>query len=93
MVVAVAKKKPRPPVRKRVDTGFGRKVRDLREARGWTQAELGERAGGMAHQSVAKYERGASEPTWSVVIRLADALGVPTDELIDREMMPPPEAK
>ena len=30
----------------------------------------------MHYQAVARYERGAAEPTWPVVLRLAKALGV-----------------
>ena len=63
------------PRRKQV-TGFGPRLRTLREAAGLTQAQLGERAGGMPYQAVAKYEREATEPSWSAVLRLADALGV-----------------
>jgi transcriptional regulator with XRE-family HTH domain len=61
---------------------FGEMLRELREARGLTQAELGERAG-MAYQTIAKYERGASEPIWTTVTKLADALGVSVAEFRD----------
>ena len=65
--------------RRNPTTGFGRRLKELREAAGLTQTELGERAG-MVYQAVAKLERGSVEPTWPTVLRLADALGVPTDK-------------
>src|SRR5947209_1538131 len=74
-MLAVAKR------RQRTDIGFGRRLRAIREAAGISQTELGERAGGMSLQQVAKYERSVSEPSWSVAVRLADALGVSLDAL------------
>jgi transcriptional regulator with XRE-family HTH domain len=65
--------------KKKNTSAFGQRLRELREAAGLTQQQLGD-AAGMAYQTVAKYERGASIPTWPVVVRLADALGVDTDE-------------
>ena len=59
----------------REPSGFGSRLRQLREAAGLTQEQLGERAG-MQYQSIAKYERGAVEPTWPNVVKLAEALGV-----------------
>jgi len=67
-MVAVAK-------RKTIDPAFGRRLRELREQAGLTQAQLGERAG-MLYQTVAKLERAEREPTWQTFIKLADALGV-----------------
>lgn len=78
--------------RKRTDTGFGHRLRSIREAKGLGQTELGTLAG-MTPQQVAKYERGVSEPSWSVVLRLAGALGVGTDEFRDTsapDADPPP---
>src|SRR4051812_34280001 len=56
-------------------SGFGGRLRDLRESRGWTQAELSERAG-CNRFTVAKLERGFQEPAWPLVLLLARALGV-----------------
>lgn len=69
------------PRRKQV-TGFGPRLRTLREAAGLTQTQLGERAGGMPYQAVAKYEREATEPSWSAVLRLAAALNVTPDAFL-----------
>jgi transcriptional regulator with XRE-family HTH domain len=57
---------------------FGERLRQLREANGFTQETLA-RAAGVHQQSIARWERGQREPDWSVVCRLADALGVPLE--------------
>src|SRR5262245_38289983 len=54
---------------------FARRLKELREAAGLTQQQLGERAG-MHKLSVAKLEQGLREPSWATVQALADALGV-----------------
>ncbi len=76
MIVDVAKQRP--------VSVFGQRLRELREAAGLTQQQLGERAG-MAYQTIAKYEHGASIPMWPIVERLADALDVHTDEFRAKE--------
>lgn len=63
----------------RVPSGFGVRLRELREAQGWTQADLAGRVN-LTYQAIAKYEREISEPTWPVVLKLAAALGVSTDD-------------
>ena len=54
-------------------TGFASRLKQLRQAAGLTQTELGERAG-LSH--VPQLEQGRSEPTWPVALKLAEALGV-----------------
>jgi transcriptional regulator with XRE-family HTH domain len=70
----VAKRKPKR------ETNFGTRLRNLREAAGLSQVQLGERAGGIAYQTIAKYERGEMVPNWPTVLDLAEALGVSTEE-------------
>lgn len=66
---------------KRKQTAFGLRLRALREAAGLSQSQLGERADPpLSYQTIARYERGAVEPTWPTVLAIADALGVSTDE-------------
>jgi transcriptional regulator with XRE-family HTH domain len=60
-------------------SGFGARLRSLREARGLTLAQLSE-ASGVHLQAIAKLERAANEPTWPTVLKLAKALGVETNE-------------
>ena len=59
-------------------TGFGQQLRKLREAKGWTQGGLAERAG-LNQFGVAKIEQGLREPNWTTVLALAKALGVTTE--------------
>jgi len=65
-------------VAKKVDPTFGRRLRELREAKGWTQAQLAERVG-FHYQNVARLERGEREPVWGTALKLAEALGVTLD--------------
>lgn len=62
---------------------FGKRVRQLREERGWTQEQLAEEAG-MNWLQVGHIERGASDPKLSTIIRLAKALKVAPGDLIPR---------
>ncbi len=54
-------------------TGFGPRLKELREAAGLSQQQLAERIG-FHKLSVAKLEQGIREPTWSTVRLLAKAL-------------------
>jgi ribosome-binding protein aMBF1 (putative translation factor) len=54
---------------------LGRAVRELREQRGWSQAQLA-RAAGMTQSAVARFEAGGTVPTLPVLERLARALDV-----------------
>lgn len=53
---------------------LGARVRELREAHGWSQSELARRAG-MSQPAVARFEAGGTVPTLPVLHRLASALG------------------
>ncbi|MEV4349758.1 helix-turn-helix transcriptional regulator [Actinoplanes sp. NPDC049596] len=54
---------------------LGISVRELRERRGWSQAQLAE-AAGMTQSAVARFEGGGTVPTLPVLGRLAEALEV-----------------
>jgi transcriptional regulator with XRE-family HTH domain len=54
---------------------LGRAVRELRERRGWSQAQLA-KASGMTQSAVARFEAGGTVPTLPVLERLAAALDV-----------------
>ncbi|WP_423945809.1 helix-turn-helix domain-containing protein [Candidatus Binatus sp.] len=59
---------------------FGRRVRELREQRGWTQENLAVKCG--RHWTyVGGIERGERNPTLRVICDLAQALGVTVREL------------
>lgn len=52
---------------------FGKLLRQFREAAGWSQAELAERAA-VHRRTVIKIERGERDPNWTTAIALAKAL-------------------
>jgi transcriptional regulator with XRE-family HTH domain len=60
---------------------FGKRVRQLREAKGWTLEQLAERAG-MNELQVGHIERGASDVKLSTIVKLSRALGVMASELL-----------
>jgi len=56
-------------------SGFGQRLKELREARVLTAQQLADQAG--CHQmTISKMERGVQEPAWPLVIALGKALGV-----------------
>ncbi len=59
----------------------GRRVRQLREAQGLSQAALAKRAG-VTKITVLRTERGYYSPSLSTLERLAKALGVKVKDLI-----------
>jgi transcriptional regulator with XRE-family HTH domain len=60
---------------------FGKRLRALREERGWSQEEFADRAG-LHRTYVSAVERGVRNPTLSVLDRLAKALGVSMADLV-----------
>jgi transcriptional regulator with XRE-family HTH domain len=71
-LLLVAKREKKP-------TGFGDRLRAVREQAGVSLSELGRRTD-IAYQTIMKYERGENEPTWPTVLKIAEALGVSTEE-------------
>jgi putative transcriptional regulator len=56
-------------------TGFGKRLKALRESAGLSQGALAERVG-CHRTTIARIEVDVQEPVWSLVILLAKALGV-----------------
>jgi transcriptional regulator with XRE-family HTH domain len=56
------------------------RVRQLRQEKRWTQAELGEKVG-VHQKQVSAYERGANVPSTEVLIKLAEVFNVSLDYL------------
>ncbi len=67
---------------------FARELRTARQVRGWTQAEVAERAG-IAVEVFGRLERGRVLPRADTLVRLSAALGVSTDALLG--ITPPAE--
>lgn len=62
---------------------FGSRLRELRERAGLSRQEIADKAS-VSVRSVEKWEQGIREPSWSMVLTLCRALGVPCTEF-DRE--------
>lgn len=69
-------------------TGFGVRLRAYREAAALSQADLAAKVGVTAN-TVARIERGESEPTWPVALAVADALGVGIESFRTGAELPP----
>jgi len=74
-----------------VDGEFARRLRKLREERGFAQDALGRRAG-FSEKLVGQIERGVRGTTLRVAVKLARALGVPLDMLIGDDERPTADA-
>lgn len=66
---------------------LGRRIKTLRVQQGLTQEELAQ-ACGLFRTYVARIESGAANPTVSVLLRVADALGVPAPMLFQDQEEP-----
>ena len=64
---------------------IGKNIASFRKAKGWTQAELGEKIG-VSNQAVSKWESGTSMPDVMLLPVLADAFECYIDELFSREV-------
>lgn len=72
---------------------FGKKLRDTREAKGYSQAELAKKINSY-HSIIGKYERDEVKPTIDVVKKLAEVLDTTAGYLLgeseDRELLKDP---
>jgi len=62
--------------------GFAQRLRVLRKSKNLSQTELGQLAG-LHYTHIGRFERGASRPSGDTLKRLADALGVTSDYMLD----------
>ncbi|MEW6367555.1 MAG: helix-turn-helix transcriptional regulator [Acidobacteriota bacterium] len=68
-------------MKERTLKGFGRRLADIRRSRAMTQAELGE-AVGVSKRVIAYYEQADAQSRGALLIDLARALRVSTDQLL-----------
>lgn len=61
---------------------MGERIREVRIAKGMTQKQVAT-ACGMADSAIRKYESGQITPKYATLQRIAAALSVPVDSLID----------
>lgn len=62
---------------------FGNYIYELRERRGWSQSQLGERLG-VTNKAVSRWENGGAYPSTELMLPLAEALGVTIEDLYKR---------
>jgi transcriptional regulator with XRE-family HTH domain len=68
--------------------GFAQRLLELRKRKGWSQPELGKKAG-TSGPIVGRYERGEMTPSIEMAKKLADAFGVTLDYLVsDKNEVP-----
>ena len=60
---------------------LGRRIRSLRNVKGWTQQELGNQAN-VNYKFIGEIERGQQNPSFSVLAKIATALEVDLPELL-----------
>ena len=60
------------------------RIKELREAAGMSQRELGERSG-ISGPAVAMWDSGENRPSLTNLEKLADVLGVSIDAILGRE--------
>jgi putative transcriptional regulator len=63
---------------------MGNRVRELRTARAWSQADLGERLA-VSRQAVNAIENGKHDPSLSLAFRIARLFGKSVDSIFDQE--------
>jgi transcriptional regulator with XRE-family HTH domain len=68
--------------KKILKNGFPKRLRELRRQRNLSQQELGKIIG-LHYTNLGKYERGLASPSSERLRRIADALGVTADYLIE----------
>lgn len=62
------------------------RILELRNAKGWTQGQLAERAGGVRQATISDYESGqVNRPDLRILERIADALEVDVGYLFVHE--------
>lgn len=61
-------------------TLLGRRLRDIRKAKDWTQEELGSKAD-VSYKFIGEIERGLQNPSFDILVKIADALEIELFEL------------
>lgn len=74
-------RKARSKAERDKDLALGRRIAALRRERGYTQTELAAQVGAI-QVVVSDYERGKLRPHPDMIVRLAKALRVSTDEML-----------
>lgn len=67
---------------------IGEKIKTLRQKKGLTQKQLGDLCG-MADSAIRRYENGRAKPKIETIEKIANALSVPLNKLIDDAIIIP----
>ena len=70
-----------PAMKERTLEGFGERLAEIRQGRAMTQAELAD-AVGVSRRVIAYYEKDGAQPPGAMLVDLARALRVTTDQLL-----------
>jgi transcriptional regulator with XRE-family HTH domain len=71
----------------------GVRLREVREAAGLSQRQLARQAG-LSHEAVSRLERGATTtPRWATMRRLAGALGMAPERLVESTWQAPADGR
>ena len=81
---ALALPRRRYRMKERTLEGFGERLKEIRLGRGLTQQELGD-AVDVSNRVIAYYEQDGAQPPGPLLVDLARALSVTTDELLGVE--------
>lgn len=81
---------PKPTNDRELLAHIGGRLQAAREARGLTQADLGERIG-IESVTLSRYETGARGASLTVLARAADELGVTLADLVAERPVPEPD--
>jgi transcriptional regulator with XRE-family HTH domain len=81
---------PKPKNDAKILAHIGARLQAAREARGLTQADLGERIG-IESVTLSRYETGARGASLTVLARAADELGVTLADLVGDRPVPEPD--
>lgn len=66
-----------------IKTDIGEKIRYLRIQKNMTQKELGEKLGGIPQQQIGRWENGKSNPKLNTLQKIAVALSVNVNDLLE----------
>ena len=70
-------------VRPELDTDFAHHLERLRDARGWSKADLAKRSG-LDPSSITRFEQGSRNPDRDTVLQISDAMALP---LVERDRL------
>jgi len=66
---------------------IGNRIVELRKKKGWSQTDLAKEVD-ASREAIGKYERDESQPSVETAKKIADALGVTLDYLVDEDALP-----